>query len=356
MLRQSRKLDHLHHTLQLADGPGFTGFSDVTLIHNCLPNIAWEDITLTTSLTGFALKQPVIINAITGGAVDVTEINSNLARFARLTDSAMAVGSQYSALEDSGVWDSYQIVRRVNPNGMIIANLGAHASSEQARIAVDMIGANAIQIHLNAAQEIIMAEGDRDFRGYLDNIARIVSQVNVPVIVKEVGCGIAREAAIELASTGIKAIDIGGMGGTNFLAIEAARSNNQLPDEMLSWGIPTVVSALEVISALPVHVQLIVSGGVRSPLDMIKSMAIGGSAVAMAAPILRIISEKGVEQAVDWFQDFLHTSKRYMMLLGTKETKDLVTTPFLLTGFSREWLTARKIDITQYATRKKHGS
>lgn len=354
-MRQSRKLDHIHHTLQLADGPGTTGFADITLIHNSLPNIAWEDITLATSLADFTLTHPVIINAITGGAVDVTEINGKLAQFAKITGSAMAVGSQYSALENSMVWESYQIVRRENPDGIIIANLGAHASSEQARIAVDMIGADAIQIHLNAAQEIIMAEGDRDFRGYLDNIAEIVSHVQVPVFVKEVGCGIAREAAADLADTGIRAIDVGGMGGTNFLAIEAARSQAHLPEELLSWGIPTTISALEVLSILPPSVQLIVSGGVRTPLDMIKSMAFGGSAVAMAAPVLRIISEHGVVYAAEWFEKFLHTGRRYMMLVGAKEPKDLLTVPFQVTGFSREWLMNRSIDTTQYATRKKHG-
>lgn len=200
-----------------------------------------------------------------------------------------------------------------------------------------------------------MAEGDRDFRGYLDNIARIVSEVHVPVFVKEVGCGIAREAAADLADTGIRAIDVGGMGGTNFLAIEAARSHAQLPDELLSWGIPTTISALEVLSILPPSVQLIVSGGVRTPLDMIKSMAFGGSAVAMAAPILRIISEHGVAHAAEWFEEFLHTARRYMMLVGAKEMKDLLTVPFQVTGLSREWLMNRRIDTTQYATRKKHG-
>jgi len=354
-LRQSRKSDHLHHTLQLPDGPGNAGFADVTLIHNCLPDIAWSDIALDTSLAGIALTNPVIINAITGGAVDVTEINSSLAQVAKLTGAAMAVGSQYSALENDAVWESYQIVRRVNPEGIIIANLGAHASSEQARIAIDMIGADALQIHLNAAQEIIMAEGDRDFFGYLDNIARIASEVNVPVIVKEVGCGIAREAAARLASTGVQAIDVGGRGGTNFVAIEAARSQTQLPEEMLQWGIPTVVSALEAVSVLPASVQLIVSGGIRSPLDMIKSMAFGASAVAIAAPVLRIVCQQGVAAAVDWLQNFLHTGKRYMMLVGAKDIKDLQTVPFIIGGNSREWLETRKIDITHYANRKKHG-
>ena len=151
-------------------------------------------------------------------------MNGHIAEFACLTNTAMAVGSQYAALEDPEVQHSYQIVREKNPDGIIFANLGAHATPMQAQLAVDMIHAQAIQIHLNPAQEFMMAEGDRDFSGYLKNIAKIVESVKVPVIVKEVGCGIAKEQAALLAEVGVKAIDVGGMGGTNFLAIEAARS------------------------------------------------------------------------------------------------------------------------------------
>lgn len=350
-LRQSRKLDHLHYTMELRDGPGNPGFADIRLIHNCLPDISWEQISLNTSLASLQLNHPIIINAITGGAADVTKVNKLLAEFAVRTGSAMAVGSQYSALESREVWESYQIVRRIYPKGIIFANLGAHATPRQAQSAIDMIGANALQIHLNTAQEIMMTEGDRDFRGYLENIAAIASAVSVPVIVKEVGCGIAREAAKQLTLAGIQGIDVGGIGGTNFISIETARSNCIVEEELLEWGIPTVISAFETVSVLPDNVDLIVSGGVRTSLDCVKSLAIGAKAVAIAAPVLRKIDTHTKEVDISWFQDFLHQIKRYMLLIGAKEIDQLATKPLIISGFTREWLSARSISISQYGQR-----
>ncbi len=350
-MRQSRKLDHLKYTLALDDGPGTNSFADFSLLHNCLPGIAWADVDLATSIAGIPLHHSLIINAITGGAPDVTAINADLASLAKRTGAAMAVGSQFAALEDASVRRSYQIVREVNPDGVLFANLGAHASPDQAAQAVAMIKADALQIHLNAAQELAMAEGDRDFTGYLANIAAIAAASTVPVIVKEVGCGMAREQAAALAAAGVRAIDVGGAGGTNFIAIEAARSAAALPPETLAWGIPTAVSAVEVASALPPAVDLVVSGGIRSPLDAVKSLAIGGRAVAVAAPVVRLLQDEGQEAAADWFGAFLREMRRYMLLVGARSIGDLHNVPLVITGRSREWLAQRGIDTSRYANR-----
>ena len=353
-MRQSRKLDHLKYSLSLADGPGLSGFSDIALVHNCLPNVAWNELDISSSLAGIPINKPLIINAITGGAHDVTTVNGRIAEFARLTNTAMAVGSQYAALEDPEVEQSYKIVREKNPDGIIFANLGAYATPRQAKLAVDMINAQAIQIHLNPAQELMMTEGDRDFSGYLTNIAKIVESVKVPVIVKEVGCGIAKEQVQLLAETGIKAIDIGGMGGTNFLAIEAARSQMKIDPEVLSWGIPTAISAIETMAVLPKQLDMMVSGGVRTSLDVVKSLALGGAAVGMATPVIRMLYEKDIEYAVSWFEHFLHEIKCYMLLSGAANIRDLVKVPVVITGYSREWLVARGVDIGKYGLAKKH--
>jgi len=351
-VRQSRKLDHIKYSLSLADGPGDSGFADIGLVHNCLPNLGWDQLDITSSIAGIPIHNPLIINAITGGAHDVTMVNGQIAEFACRTNTTMAVGSQYAALEDCEVLHSYKIVREKNPNGIIFANLGAYATPKQAQLAVDMINAQGIQIHLNVAQELIMAEGDRDFSGYLANIANIVDSVKVPVIVKEVGCGIAMEQAKLLAEIGIKAIDVGGMGGTNFLAIEAARSQLSLYPETLCWGIPTAISAVEIMSVLPKPVDMMVSGGIRTALDVVKALALGGTAVGMATPIIKMLHEKDIEYAVNWFNNFLHEIKCYMLLLGTANIKDLAKVPVIITGYTKEWLMARGINTTQYGMRK----
>ncbi|MDT8901197.1 type 2 isopentenyl-diphosphate Delta-isomerase [Anaeroselena agilis] len=352
-MRQSRKLDHLKYSLALTDGPAANGFADFSLVHNCLPGLAFSTIELATTVAGVSLRHPVIINAITGGAADVTAINAQLAELARRTGAAMAVGSQYAALENPAVSESYQVVRSVNPDGVLFANLGAHATPDQAVRAVSMIGADAIQIHLNAAQELAMPEGDRDFGGYLENIAAIVAVSPVPVIVKEVGSGVAREQATALVAAGVKAIDTGGAGGTNFVAIEAARGSAELPAETLAWGIPTAVSAVEVVSVLPPSVDLIVSGGIRSPLDAVKALALGGRAVAIATPAIRLLRERGLREAVAWFESFLSEIRRYMLLVGAGEIANLADVPVVITGKSREWLTQRGIDTTCFARRTR---
>jgi isopentenyl-diphosphate delta-isomerase len=348
-VRPSRKLEHLRYSLLLHDGPVDNGFADFTLIHNCLPDISWDDLNLSCSIAGIPMKHPIIVNAITGGGMDVLDVNARLAEFSRITGTVMALGSQYSAFENPEVQDSYKIVNKLNPNGDIIANLGAHATVEQAKKAVEMVGAKALQIHLNAAQELFMTEGDRQFSGYLKNIDTICSRLHVPVIVKEVGFGIAKEQALKLIAVGVKAIDVGGAGGTNFVAIESARSGINVSQDALAWGIPTAVSAVEVSSVLSPHVDLIVSGGIRTPLEVIKSLAIGGQAVGIAGPIIRLICENSMDVAVNWFNNFLNELKQYMLLLGAKNLKNLIATPMIITGRSREWLTARKIDINKYS-------
>lgn len=354
-MRQSRKLDHLKYSLALSDGPNGSGFADISLVHNCLPNLSFDDIDLSTSIAGIPLSHPLIINAITGGANDVAPINGRIAEFARLTNAAMAVGSQFAALECPEVQHSYKVVRERNPDGIIFANLGAYVTPDQAQMAVDMVEAQGIQIHLNVAQEIMMAEGDRNFSGYLSNIEKIVNKVNVPVMVKEVGCGIAREQAIMLAAIGIRVIDVGGTGGTNFLAIEAARRQLETNLETLSWGIPTIISAVETISVLPKHVDMMVSGGIRSSLDVIKALALGGVATGMATPIVKMLYEKDMNYAVKWFQQFLHEIQCYMLLLGSSNLKEIRDTPLVISGYSKEWLTIRGIDVTKYASNRKHG-
>ncbi len=351
--RQSRKLDHLKYAAELIDGPVANGFKDFRFVHNCLPDIDYGSIDLSTTVAGIKLAHPVIINAITGGAADVTGVNIKLAELARQTNSAMAVGSQFAAVETPAIENSYKIINKINPHGVIFANLGAHASVDNARYAVEMIGAQALQIHLNVAQEVFMTEGDRNLANYLDNIATIASKVRVPVIGKEVGFGIAREQAGQLVGTGIKAIDVGGAGGTNFIAIETARSQEKCWPEFFTWGIPTAISAVEVYSVLPKELDMIVSGGIRTPGEALKAFSLGGKAVGIAGPLVKLILKDGVPAAVDWLMNFLAGLKRFMLLLGTASIIKTRQVPLIITGYSREWLTARGFDPGQYANNRQ---
>ena len=351
MSRQSRKLDHLRFTMELPDGPADSGFGDITLIHNCLPELALKDIDLSTSCAGLSLSHPIIINAMTGGSDAVRQVNAELAEFAQATKSVMAVGSQRAALENPESIDSYSVVRKVYPDGIFWANLSAQATVEDAKRAVDMIGAVALQIHLNPAQELVMGEGDRDFSKFLSRVTLIASGVGVPVIIKEVGFGIAMEQASRLAAAGVRAIDVGGAGGTNFIAVEAARTDIVLPPELASWGIPTAISAVETASVIDSTVSMIVSGGVRTPLDVVKSLALGGCAVGMASPVLRMTREAGLAGSVKIFNDFLDQIRLFMALVGAPSIQALHQIPLVITGRTADWLAVRGIDVRRFGIR-----
>ena len=196
-----------------------------------------------------------------------------------------------------------------------------------------------------------MAEGDGDYTGWLRHIEAMVRHLPVPVIAKETGCGMAMEQVRRLSEVGVRAVDIGGAGGTNFIAIESARTDAPVSGDILTWGIPTAISALEASAVLPPGVDLIVSGGVRTPLEVLKSLAIGASAVGVAAPLLRLSEGRGVEAAVEWLDNYLHSLKKGMLMLGRRTPRELTSHPIVITGQVAQWLAARGVDLEKYGCR-----
>ncbi|MGI6574454.1 MAG: type 2 isopentenyl-diphosphate Delta-isomerase [bacterium] len=350
--RSSRKLDHIKYALSLPSGPGTTGFEDVNLIHRCLPELAWEEVDLSTSFLGLSLSVPIIINAMTGGVEDVTGINRALARVAARTGLAMAVGSQTAALEKEDLATSFQVVRAENSTGIIFSNVGAHVSPEAACRAVEMLNADALQIHLNPAQELVMAEGERDFRGLLANIKNIVKSVSVPVIVKEVGNGISGRDAVKLADVGVKGLDISGRGGTNFIAIELARRSDAFGRDLLNWGIPTAVSLVETVySLVDKNVEVVASGGIKTSIDIAKAIALGSQAVCIAAPFLKILEQEGEEALVERIINLQHELKMVMLLTGASTVSAMQNVPVIITGPTAQWLQTLGIPIEMLAVR-----
>lgn len=321
--RESRKIDHIKYALHLDDGPCATGFSDVQVMHRCLPQVDRRKVDLSTTLPGVGtLSSPLIINAITGGADGVKRINEKLAVVARETGCAMAVGSQYGAVRKGLHEDTFTIVRKTNPDGILFANVSALAGPEEARRAVDMIGAQALQVHLNSAQELAMEEGDRDFSHWLEQIGEICASVSVPVIVKETGCGMDREDTRKLLEAGASILDTGGAGGTNFPAIESCR----YPEgngELSRWGIPSALSLCEVVEARGWQQGIIASGGIRTALDVFKAQVLGANAVGMAGNILRSVQERGTRYTIDWIGRLQEAVKDFYTLTGCTEAGQL---------------------------------
>jgi isopentenyl-diphosphate Delta-isomerase len=213
-----------------------------------------------------------------------------------------------------------------------------------------MVKADALQIHLNVIQELTMPEGDRDFRGALERIGEISERLPVPVIVKETGFGISKEAARALSETSVSAIDVGGYGGTNFSKIENQRRQRML-DFFDDWGIPTAVSIVEAgsVSDLPI----MASGGIRNSLEIVKALSLGACSVGMAGAILRSIVDKGLTDTIDEVNE-IHTDIRYLMCaLGCEKIEDLHDVPMILSGQVHHWMKVRGLEPENFSKRQK---
>ncbi|MEA1961948.1 MAG: type 2 isopentenyl-diphosphate Delta-isomerase [Bacillota bacterium] len=347
MIRKKRKREHLLIASRLKDGPCSTGFEDIRLIHHSVPELDLEEIDPGIEFLGKGMEYPLIINALTGGTDQAKRINKALAYVAEKYGIALAVGSQTIALEDSGLRDTFAVVREMNPGGVILANLSANRSVEEALEAIDMIQADGLQLHLNVPQELTMKEGDRCFRGILKNVSEIVTRAPVPVFAKEVGFGFSREAALELYTAGIRYMDNGGQGGTNFLAIENQRKG-LFGDTMNDWGIPTAISLAEVVS-LQLPIFVVVSGGIRTASDVVKALILGADAVSITGLFLNILLTDGIEALDQFMENLLYQIRAVFLMIGAHNCQELKQKPLIITGTTAQWLYSRGIDPQQWS-------
>jgi len=331
-MRSTRKKEHIENYLKTSF-QGDTLLGDIFLEHNALPNLNFDEIDTSTIFLGKKISYPILINAMTGGSALTQEINRDLAMLAKEFNIPMAVGSQTIALEDDeDTRESFRIVREIIGNdGIVISNLSGQASVEQARQAIELVQADAIQLHLNTAQELVMEEGDRDFRGIIDNIAAIVKDTDKLVIVKEVGFGISKDVAERLYNIGVRNIDISGYGGTNFIEIENLRNQACDYTELYSWGIPTAAAIIN-CRKLPKDLNIIASGGIRSSMDIVKSIVLGADLVGISGELLAYLVHGGYANARDYLGNLICKIKMLMVLLGKQNIEELKNTNYKVTG------------------------
>jgi isopentenyl-diphosphate Delta-isomerase len=371
---KQRKLEHV--TIALEQDIGVSqraSWHDVQIVHQALPEVNLDDVDTSVAFLGHTLRYPVFVSSLTGGHPDVAAINQNLARAAEQYGLALGVGSQRAALVNPDLAASYTITREGAPHAFLIANIGApqlipqarHApfTLEQIQHAIDMIGANALAIHLNSLQEAMQPEGDRRAAGEADALKVLTQHLSLPVIAKETGAGICREQALLLRSCGVSAIDVGGAGGSSMPALEAVRSqsrgNEQMKDIGLlyrDWGIATPVAVVEATTA---RLPLIATGGVRNGLDVARALALGASLVGLGFPFLKAASES-YEKVCELLESIIAQLKVAMQLSGSGTIEQLRQADVVITGFSREWLTLRGFekDLKAMAQRRwrKRGS
>jgi isopentenyl-diphosphate delta-isomerase len=302
---ENRKLEHLR--INLRENVQFhqsNGLERFRFVHQALPEINQNEISLATTFLGKELRAPILISSMTGGAYQAERINLALATAAQATGIAMGLGSQRAAIEDHTLAYTYQ-VRRVAPDILLFANLGAIQLNyaytlDECRRAVDMVHADALILHLNAIQEAVQAGGNTNWKGLLNKIEQVCRALDVPVIGKEVGFGISEDAARQLTSAGIAALDIAGAGGTSWTAVEAYRAPSsflrELAEAFWDWGIPTAESLSWARRGAP-SLPIIASGGIRDGVEAAKCIALGASLVGFAAPMLRL-ADRGVEDVI----------------------------------------------------------
>jgi len=323
---QQRKKEHLELCLDTGSvtSSSGTGLDRYRFLHNALPELDIAEVDLRTEFLGKRLKAPILISSMTGGFDLARKINRNLATAAQELGLAMGVGSQRVALEEPAVANSFQ-VRDVAPDILLLSNLGAVQLNygytvDHCRRAVEMIHADALILHLNVLQEAVQPEGNRNFNGLTEKITNICRNIGLPVVAKEVGNGISAEVAVKLKRAGVAAIDVAGKGGTSWYSVEAQRAAKQgKPAEttFANWGIPTEEALVAVRQAVP-DLQIVASGGIRTGLDIAKSIALGADLAAFGQPLLASALESP-DKVVEFLSGIIYEIKVAMLCVGASD-------------------------------------
>lgn len=348
---ERRKREHLRVVAENdVSGRRPAGWDDVHLVHQSLPATDLDKVDISVDLLGRRLRAPLVIAGMTGGHAAALAVNRVLARATERHGLAMGVGSQRAALHNAALAPTYRVAREEAPTAFLIGNLGVAqlvaqerspaASVEDFLAAIEMIEADALALHLNYLEETVQPEGDRRAAGVREALARAVSVIPRPVIAKETGAGISRQAALELRDLGCAALDVGGAGGTSFAAVEGQRAKSagdrrghRLGETFRGWGVPTAVSILAArASGLPV----IATGGVRSGVDAAKALALGATMVGVARPLL-IAALEGEAAVDEWIAHFCEELRAAVFLTGGRRLADLAEAPRVLVGETREW-------------------
>lgn len=337
---RDRKAEHIRLALDQRMQLGHSFFDDYRFEHEALPEIDIEEIDLTTEFLGRRMQAPLLVSCMTGGTETAGRINRNLAAGAERTGIAVGVGSQRKALEDPAKADTFR-VREVAPSVPLLANLGAVQLNygmgvRECRQAVDMIGADALVLHLNPLQEAIQPEGQCNFSALLPKIGEVVREVGVPVVVKEIGCGLSEATVRALAGQGVRIVDTAGVGGTSWARIEAERAGDlEIGELFAGWGLATPESIVQArrVEGLTAGERLtvIASGGIRNGLDAAKAIALGADLVGMAYPFLAPATESP-ERVAEKVRRTVRELKICMFCLGVKSIPELQRTK-LLKGF-----------------------
>lgn len=333
-LISSRKADHLRINIEddVAAKGVTAGFDEYVFAHRALPEIDLGDVDLSCEFLGRRLAAPLLVSCMTGGTPQAREINARLARVAQQYGLAMGLGSGRALIESPEQLPTFE-VRSQAPDILLFANLGAvqlnkgYGAAECRRL-VELLRADALVLHCNPLQEALQPEGDTCFAGLLRAIEKLCAEVAFPIVVKEVGWGIAADQVRALFDAGVAAVDLAGAGGTSWSEVERYRIAESwradVAAEFAGWGIPTAQALREARAAAP-HATIIASGGIRNGMDVTKALALGADLAGLAGPFLRA-ANKSEETAANLARELTEVVRVAMFSVGAKTLLDLRNT------------------------------
>lgn len=328
-LMTNRKNDHIKYALKYQSS--YNSFDDMELIHASLPKYDLAEIDLSTHFAGQDFAFPFYINAMTGGSEKGKAVNEKLARVAAATGIPMVTGSYSAALKDPND-QSYQL-RQVAPDLLLATNIGLDKEISLGMRTVEEMQPIFLQVHVNVMQELLMPEGERAFRSWRQNLKDYVDQIPVPIILKEVGFGMDRKSIAFASDLGVKTFDISGRGGTSFAYIENQRGGNR--SYLDNWGQSTCQCLLNCQSIIE-DVEILASGGLRHPLDMIKCLVLGARAVGLSRTVLELVESYHEDQVIDIINGWKEDLRLIMCALNCKTIDELKSVDYLLYGRLKE--------------------
>jgi isopentenyl-diphosphate delta-isomerase type 2 len=308
---------------------GSSGFSGLRFLHRALPELSAALIDPSCRFLEHDLRLPLFISCMTGGSEAGLQVNRELARAAQAAGLPVGLGS-FRVLFERPELDGQFRLKGLAPDVPVLANLGAVQVRDRPPAEVHewlrRLEVQALVVHLNPGQELFQPEGDRDFRGLKQAVARLCEHSPVPVIVKETGFGILPSLACELLDAGAAYVDLAGAGGTNWIRVESYRlsgAERAAAEEFADWGLPTAVLLGALQGTKPAAGRVLASGGLRSGLDAAKAVALGAQLAGMALPFIRAVCTGGAEAVIELVRRLELSFRSAMLLTGSRTLNDL---------------------------------
>ncbi|HGD3000727.1 TPA: type 2 isopentenyl-diphosphate Delta-isomerase [Streptococcus agalactiae] len=325
----NRKDDHIKYALKYQSP--YNSFDDIELIHSSLPKYNVNDIDLSTHFAGQSFEFPFYINAMTGGSEKGKAVNHKLAQVAQATGIVMATGS-YSAALKNDEDDSYPTTD-LYPDLKLATNIGLDKPLPAAESTVKAMNPIFLQVHVNVMQELLMPEGEREFHMWRSHLKEYVDNIQCPLILKEVGFGMDLQSIKDAYDIGITTVDISGRGGTSFAYIENQRGRDR--SYLNTWGQTTAQSLINTQSMMD-KMDILASGGIRHPLDMVKCLVLGAKAVGLSRTVLELVERYPVDDVIAILNSWKEDLRMIMCALNCKKITDLRQVNYILYGQLKE--------------------